>query len=127
MFIIRWLLGRLILSLNFLFSPRKKVHPGAVKPHIVEALKGYRLYQYPACPFCVKVRRAMRRSGVELPLVDAKHQASAKVELVEQGGKLKVPCLRMTNQQGDVWLYESDDIIAHLESLVADSYTAAGY
>ncbi|MEH6577067.1 MAG: glutathione S-transferase N-terminal domain-containing protein [Amphritea sp.] len=74
------------------------------------------LYQYEACPFCVKVRRAMRRHSLNIELRDAKRNDSFKNELQNNGGKLKVPCLRIEDPQGEVqWMYESSDIINYLE------------
>jgi hypothetical protein len=36
--------------------------------------------------------------------------------LLEGGGQVKVPCLRITNADGNVeWMYESDDIISYLQ------------
>ena len=51
------------------------------------------LYQYNACPFCVKVRRQMRRQSLHIQTVDAK-QEEYKRQLENQGGAIKVPCLR---------------------------------
>ena len=125
MFVIRWLLGRIILLINVVFSPSSLRHSEQVAQNLATALEGISLYQYAACPFCVKVRRALKRNGMVLPLVDAK-QDDAKQTLVEQGGKLMVPCLRI-EKQGDVkWLYESSDIVAFLHQILTDSYRAAG-
>lgn len=39
-------------------------------------------------------------------------------ELVEQGGKRTVPCLRIDNNDGSSqWMYESKDIVAYLDKL----------
>ena len=54
------------------------------------------LYQYEACPFCVKVRRAMRRFNLNVEVLDAKRNQDYKTELEQNGGKLKsaVPAYR---------------------------------
>ena len=40
----------------------------------------------------------------------------AKQELLSGGGYLKVPCLRIgESEHGAQWMYESKDIIGHLE------------
>ena len=47
---------------------------------------------------------------------DAKRSETAKHELVNGGGKLKVPCLKIIDSSGDVnWMYESKAIIRYLE------------
>ena len=122
MFVIRWLLGRIILLINAVFSPSARKHtPQAIEKLSVE-LAGITLYQYPACPFCVKVRRAMKRNGIELPLVNAKQDEVVKQELLEQGGKLMVPCLRIERAGKVEWMYESSDIIDYLDNIVEDCY-----
>lgn len=93
------------------------------------AAKGMVLYHFASCPFCVKVRRAMRRLGLKVELRDAKRNEAYKRELMAGGGQYQTPCLRIfptkTHAAGDGngrsdgssrWLYESSDIIAFLES-----------
>ena len=76
------------------------------------------LYQLPACPFCVKVRREMKRQGIVLPLRNINQDDELRQELIREGGKRTVPCLRIVNEQGDVsWMYESSDIIRHLRTI----------
>ena len=77
----------------------------------------YALYQFQACPFCVKVRREMRRQGLNIELRDARHDPVHRQALIDGGGRLKVPCLQIENEGGEPqWLYESDEIIAYLKS-----------
>jgi glutaredoxin len=118
MTLIRWFLGKLILLLDALTAPQ----PPAVVIDAPELV----LYQFEACPFCVKVRRAMRRLGVRIEIRDAKLPEHEKA-LVEGGGELQVPCLRIFEipQEGrksespSRWLYESDAIVSFLEQYVA--------
>ena len=116
--IIRWLLGRLILTLNFIFAPKKLKRDPVQQHQVDEATQGMQLFQYQACPFCVKVRRAIRRNGLNMTLVDAK-QADKRQELAEQGGHIKVPCLRIEENNNVTWMYESSDIINYLEKKFA--------
>jgi len=118
MFIIRWVLGRIILLLNFIFTPKKLKREIQEQTKIDEQTKNMQLYQYKACPFCVKIRREMRRQGLNINTIDAK-QAEHKAVLENQGGKLKVPCLRIEENNQVTWLYESSDIIAHLNTRFA--------
>lgn len=115
MSIIRWLLGRIIFVVDFLFRPRLYKHSVATQTQYDEASKKLALFQYAACPFCVKVRWAMRKQGLTIPLMDAKRNAQYAKELVEGGGDLKVPCLRIEKEDGSTqWMYESSDIINYL-------------
>ena len=73
-----------------------------------------------ACPFCVKVRREIKRLGLNIPRTDVKKQANDMAELINEGGKFQVPCLRIDHAQNTTWLYESDEIIKYLrESFLA--------
>lgn len=74
------------------------------------------LYHFPTCPFCLKVRRAMRRLSLDIELRDARHEGPHRAALIAGGGKPQVPCLAITGEDGTVtWLYESDAIIAWLD------------
>ena len=70
----------------------------------------FKLYQFKACPFCVKVRRAIKREGLNIETRDAKNNEQYRQELLEQGGKVKVPCLRIEKNGQVQWLYESNDL-----------------
>lgn len=78
------------------------------------------LYQFHACPFCVKTRRAIHRLNVPVAIRDAKGDPLARAELQAGGGKVKVPCLRIEEAGGTRWMYESNDIIAYLEQRYAN-------
>ncbi len=115
--LVRWLLGRLILGIDFLTSPKPVIREHEAQRAIDAVTANMSLYQFNACPFCVKVRRQIKRHGLNIELRDAQHNAAFKEELMNQGGKHKVPCLRIENGPEDVkWLYESSDIIAFLET-----------
>mgnify|MGYP003704360153 CR=1 FL=1 len=113
---IRWLIGRFILVLDALFAPQSKMRSIAEQGRLEKEFRNLSLYQFEACPFCVKVRRFMKASGFSLPLRDAK-QEPFRSELLAGGGKVQVPCLRIEQEGGSVqWLYESSDIIAYLQA-----------
>lgn len=114
MYVVRWILGKLILILNFIFSPRGNKRDEKEQNIVDEQTKLLTLYQFSTCPFCVKVRRQMKRLSLNIALVDAKEEAN-KSELIAQGGSQKVPCLRIEHSNGDVqWMYESSDINTYL-------------
>ncbi len=113
---IRWLLGRIILGIDWLTSPKPVERSEQDMARIREATKHLVLYHYQACPFCVKTRRQIKRLNLPIELRDAKRNPQWKQELIEKGGKEQVPCLRIRNADGsEQWLYESSDINAWLE------------
>lgn len=115
MAVIRWILGRLILLFDWLFQPKSIKRNAELQSKIDEDCSSLSLYQYKACPFCVKVRRSMKRLSLNIETRDAKGSSVHSDELVKNGGHLKVPCLRIQKNDEDVWLYESSDIIKYLE------------
>ena len=120
MIVIRWILGQIILLLNFVFSPRGLKRPAEQQANVDELTAQLSLYQYLACPFCVKVRRSMKRQSLNIETRDAKRNDQFREELIQGGGKLKVPCLRIEEESGSVrWMYESSDIINYLEQSFA--------
>lgn len=124
MFVIRWILGRIVLLVNALTAPKRAERPAQVQAELDQAMSRYSLYQYDACPFCVKVRRAMRRNNFNIELRDAK-QEPHRGELQAGGGRLMVPCLRIEEGSEVRWMYESSDIIAYLEAQYGDQPQAA--
>ncbi len=119
---IRWILGRLILLLNALFAPKPMVRSAEAQQQVDGQTARLKLYQYTACPFCVKTRRAIRRLGLNIEPRDALHNPTYREELETQGGKQQVPCLQITHDDGSVeWMYESSAIITYLQSRFAEA------
>jgi len=120
MAIIRWILGSIILLLNWVFTPRGIKRSAEIQAKIDQKTSKFSLYQFAACPLCVKVRRAMKRQSLNIQTRDAKRCEKSRAELLEGGGKIKVPCLRIEDQTGNVqWLYESSDIINYLQAEIS--------
>ena len=115
---IRWILGRLILLFDWLFQPKGVERDPELQSKFDIQSANLALYQYKACPFCVKVRRAIKRNSLNIEVRDAKIPLN-KDELHTQGGQPKVPCLRIQEADKDIWLYESSDIIQYLEQRFA--------
>jgi len=108
-------LGQLIIFADWLTRPKQQQRSLEQQAAVDEAAKSLALYQFKACPFCVKVRRAMHALNLKVALRDAKNNQAFRQELLEQGGRIKVPCLRI-EEKGEVrWLYESDAIIQYLK------------
>lgn len=115
---IRWPIGQLILLLNLTFSPRSPKRAADEQARIDDKTRTLSLYQLPSCPFCVKVRRTMKREGLKIELRNINGNNDYSAELVREGGKRKVPCLRIEKEDGQVqWLYESSDVVSHLQAL----------
>lgn len=112
-------LGQIIIFLDFITRPRKLKRSPQEQAQVENAAAGLALYQFHACPFCVKTRRTLHRLNVPVALRDAKNDGAHRQALLEQGGKLKVPCLRIEEQGESRWLYESKAIIAYLNERFA--------
>ena len=112
--VIRSVLAVVILTLNWVFTPRSIKRDNDTQKEVDAATQDLTLYQYKACPFCVKVRRSMKRSALNIETKDAKRCETSKQELLAGGGQLKVPCLKITENGEDRWMYESSDIIDYL-------------
>jgi len=116
--VVRFILAQFIILADFLYRPKKVKRNPNKQAVLDEQCKQLSLYHYAACPFCVKTRWAMRRNNMNITLKDAKRNAKFAQELESQGGKLKVPCLKITHLDGSSqWMYESNDIIAYLENI----------
>ncbi len=115
MAIIRKILGSIILFFNWLFTPKGVAREQEEQQKIDASTEKLKLYQYNACPFCVKVRRAMKRMSLSIELRDVRINSEYKKQLEEEGGRLMVPCLRIENEDGSYnWMYESSEIINYL-------------
>ena len=119
--IIHFILGSLILFFDWLTTPRSIQRPEEKQNAVDERCRNLTLYQYKACPFSVKVRRTMKRLSLPVELRDPKRSSEAKEELVAGAGKLKCPCLKIDDGDGDVrWMFDSKDIIGYLEGRFAE-------
>ncbi|MGS0544955.1 glutathione S-transferase N-terminal domain-containing protein [Pseudomonas parakoreensis] len=109
----------MIIFIDFITRPGKKQRPAEVQAQVNAAAKGLTLYQFHACPFCVKTRRTLRRLNVPVALKDAKNNAQDRQTLLDEGGKIKVPCLRIEENGQTTWMYESKVIIDYLDKRFA--------
>lgn len=71
------------------------------------------LYYRPTCPFCRRVLAVVDRMSLDVELKDIS-DAEIQAELVARGGKSQVPYLVDTDT--GIEIYESDDIVNHLQS-----------
>ncbi|NYT64000.1 glutathione S-transferase N-terminal domain-containing protein [Alcaligenaceae bacterium] len=112
-------LGQLIVLGDALSRPRAQRRSATGQAAVAKAAADLALYQFHACPFCVKTRRAIHRLNVPITLHDAKNDPVQRERLLAGGGKIKVPCLHIQEEGQSRWLYESNDIIAYLEQRFA--------
>ena len=81
-----------------------------------QATRQLRLYQFYACPFCIRTRRVIHKLNLNIEQRDAGNNPAYRAELMQAGGKVQVPCLKITDNAGKVtWLYESQVIARYLE------------
>lgn len=112
-------LGQLIVLGDAISRPRPQRRSAEGQAVVVKEAAGLSLYQFHACPFCIKTRRALHRLNVPMTLHDAKNDPVQRERLLAGGGKVKVPCLHIQEQGQSRWLYESNEIIAYLEQRFA--------
>lgn len=117
--LIREGLGRTVALVDQLTRPEPLQRDPEAQQAVNAATASMSLYQYFACPFCIKTRRAMHRLNLTIELRDAQNDSTHRQALAEQGGKIQVPCLRIDEDTGSRWIYESDAIIALLEERFA--------
>jgi glutaredoxin len=107
-------LGRLIILIDFIFSPKKQQRTESDQEKINEEVKSIKLYQFYACPFCIKTRRVIKRLNLPIETKNAQ-SGQYRAELLAGGGEVKGPCLKIESEEGVQWMYESTDIIQYLE------------
>ena len=113
---IRWLLGQLIIFVDWVTRPKPVERPAEAQKEIDEQTQTMVLYQFQQCPFCVKTRRTIHRLALNIEKRDARNDPKWNQELINEGGKYQVPCLKITKDDGSVeWMYESTDINQYLE------------
>lgn len=116
--IVRNVLGELIVFLNWVFKPSQLKRSPEAQALLDQKCKSLFLYQFHRCPFCVKVRREIYRLNLKIELRDIKKNSQYRSELLDDGGKTMVPCLKIVSEDGVEWLYESSDINAYLNNLL---------
>lgn len=113
---VRLILAPIVLIAETLTTPRAVVRTPDEQADVDRACERLALYHFRTCPFCIKVRRQIARLGLQkIALRDAQHDGMHRQALANGGGLVKVPCLRITHDDGhEEWLYESDAINAWL-------------
>lgn len=113
---LRLILTPFMLISEKLTTPKTIARSPEEQAKVDQASANLALYQFSACPFCIKVRKEMARLGVKVETRDAQHDSAHRAALEAGGGRVKVPCLLIAKDDGEKqWLYESDAIKAWLQ------------
>jgi glutaredoxin len=122
--ILRRILGRVIFGnilrlINILTLPKPITRDSEAQQSVNQQIHKLALYQFGTCPFCIKVTRFMHKNTLNIELRDTRKDHNHKTDLVNLGGKYQVPCLRIPQENDkDLWLYESDEIISYFKKLI---------
>ncbi|MFL1405860.1 glutaredoxin family protein [Marinobacter sp. M1N3S26] len=113
---LRLVLTPFMLLSEKLSTPRGMTRTAEDQARVDEASKDLALYQFTACPFCIKVRKEIARLGLNIETRNAQHDPQHRAALEAGGGRIKVPCLKIRQDDGsEQWLYESAEIKAWLQ------------
>jgi glutaredoxin len=114
---IHYTIGPLLLLWENLATPAGVQRPGELQQQVDASTRNLVLYQFLMCPFCVTVRRAIRQLSLNIETRDALRDMASRQQLLQGGGQLQVPCLRITDAQGNIsWMYESSAIVSYLQA-----------
>ena len=118
--LLRWPLGQIIIFLDWISGPKPPTHSAEVQQKLDAQTANLKLYQFQQCPFCVRTRRSIRGLGLNIETRDARNDLRWHDELIEQGGKYQVLCLRIDKDDDNIeWLYESKNFIRYLDQRFA--------
>ncbi|WP_371194751.1 glutathione S-transferase N-terminal domain-containing protein [Glaciecola sp. SC05] len=117
--LIRNLLGGIIAFFDVITRGRKLKRSAQAQQQIEAELETLTLYQFFACPFCIKTRRAMYKMNLPITKRNVSQGSPYREELLQGGGKVQTPCLRIESTDGVQWLYDSNEIINYLRARFA--------
>ena len=119
---LRVIVGPLMLLWEIISRPKGLVRQPAVQNQVDEQCQNIVLYQFKTCPFCIKVRQEIVRLSLKIERFDARQDGVNRDELLRGAGRVKVPCLKITDQAGNSqWMHDSAEIIAYLRGRFATS------
>jgi glutaredoxin len=114
--LIRWPLAQIIILINWITLPKAPILAPEQRKKFDENTASMSLYHFNQCPFCIKTRRTIHRLGLNIETRDARNDPSWNQELISEGGKYQVPCLRIMKDDGSIeWMYESTIINRYLD------------
>lgn len=106
----------MILAIDRFTAPKAPNRDPEAQKALDSRTENLTLYELNACPFCVKVRRQIRRQGLTIRRKDIRRDPRSGEELIAGGKRDQVPCLRIDRDGRTEWLYESDAINAYLKA-----------
>ena len=98
--LIRNLLGGIIAAIDFVTRGTKLKRTSEAQQQVEAELEKLSLYQFFACPFCIKTRRAMYKMNLPIVKRNASQGSPYREELLQGGGKIQTPCLRIEKDAG---------------------------
>ncbi len=110
-------IGKAILLADRATTPKSVQRHPDKQLELDNITKTLTLYELHASPYCVKVRREIKRQALNIKRTNVKKDNLSKQTLISEGGKFQVPCLRIEEKNYVSWLYESDEIIKYLNKL----------
>jgi glutaredoxin len=113
--LIRNLLGGIIAAIDFITRGSKLKRTAEAQQQVEAELEKLSLFQFFACPFCIKTRRAMHKLNLPIVKRNASQGSPFRDELLQGGGKVQTPCLRIEQDGAVQWLYDSSEIITYLK------------
>ncbi len=112
---LRLVLGPVMLLKERVTQPKGVQREAAAQAAVDLQCQSLALYQFSTCPFCIKVRQEMCRLSLPIDKRDAQHNAANREELLQSSGATKVPCLKISEANGQTrWLQDSNAIVAYL-------------
>ena len=114
---LRLVLGPVMLLKERLTQPNGVQRDAAAQVAVNLQCQSLALYQFNTCPFCIKVRQELRRLSLPIEKRDAQHSSAHREELLQSSGATKVPCLKITDANGQTqWLQDSTAIVTYLRA-----------
>jgi glutaredoxin len=108
-------LSRILIFIKRIFLPVKIIRPEKEQLLVNEKAKNISLYEYYACPFCMRVRHTINKLNIPIEYRDILRNSDYRINLLSEGGTTQVPCLRIEENGKTSWMYESREIIDYLE------------
>jgi glutaredoxin len=115
------ILGQVSILVDWMTCPVTTVHSPEQKAELNAQSAKLALYVFRMCPYCLKTYCVIRRLGLNIELRNTRKEPKWEQELIREGGKYQVPCLRIINDNDSIeWLYESNDINRYLVERFGD-------
>ena len=117
---LRNLVGCVIVFFDLITRGRRVKREPQAQEAVAADTASLSLYQFFACPFCIKTRRKIYQLNLPIAKRSISKGSPYRDELLEHGGKVQAPCLKIESEDGVTWMYESSEIIAYLQTRYAN-------